>query len=323
MCDDLARGMKNLVKVESRIEKQAAGATERSEADIKGKIIEYMWHLKREGYANSTIKTNIALVRRLLKRGANLLDPRSVKDILARQDAWSNSYKRTFAQAYKLFAKINNISFTPPRYKQIQKLPFIPTEQEIDQLIAGCGPKTATLLQLLKDTGMRCGEAWQLKWIHIDTNNNTIRVTAEKNSNPRVCKVSDKTICMLNQLPKAGEHVFGNTSLRSLGNTFFAQRKRIAKKLQNPRIRGISFHTLRHWKATMEYHRTKDILYVKQLLGHKNINNTLIYTHLVSFESDHYHCRIAKTPKGVRCLIEAGFEYVTDLDDLKFFRKPK
>jgi hypothetical protein len=34
----------------------------------------------------------------------------------------------------------------------------MPTEQEIDILIAGCGRKTATYLQLLKDTGARCGE---------------------------------------------------------------------------------------------------------------------------------------------------------------------
>jgi site-specific recombinase XerC len=36
----------------------------------------------------------------------------------------------------------------------------------------------------------------------------------------------------------------------------------------------------------MEYHRTKDILYVKELLGHKSIKNTLIYTHLVQFEEE-------------------------------------
>jgi site-specific recombinase XerD len=29
----------------------------------------------------------------------------------------------------------------------------------------------------------------------------------------------------------------------------------------------------------MEYHRAKDILHVMQLLGHKSIKNTLIYTH--------------------------------------------
>jgi hypothetical protein len=38
----------------------------------------------------------------------------------------------------------------------------------------------------------------------------------------------------------------------------------------------------------MEYHRTKNILYVMKLLGHKNIANTLICKQLVEFEGDEY-----------------------------------
>ena len=57
----------------------------------------------------------------------------------------------------------------------------------------------------------------------------------------------------------------------------------------------MTFHRLRHWKATVEYQRTRYILYVKQLLGHKRIENTLIYTQLVNFESNEYHERVAKT----------------------------
>jgi len=74
------------------------------------------------------------------------------------------------------------------------------------------------------------------------------------------------------------------------------KRRRVAQKLKNPRIVQTKFHTLRHWKATMEYHRTKDILHVMQLLGHKNINNTLIYTQLITFENDDFHVRVAKKP---------------------------
>jgi hypothetical protein len=46
------------------------------------------------------------------------------------------------------------------------------------------------------------------------------------------------------------------------------------------RLLKISFVTIRHWKGTMEYHRTKDILHVKQLLGHKQIQNTMFYINL-------------------------------------------
>lgn len=73
-------------------------------------------------------------------------------------------------------------------------------------------------------------------------------------------------------------------SPKTQARLFYDQRKKIAEKLQNPRILKISFHTLRHWKATMEYYKTKDILHVMRLLGHKNIKNTLIYTQLAKFE---------------------------------------
>ena len=104
---------------------------------------------------------------------------------------------------------------------------------------------------------------------------------------------------------------------------FTAQRKRIAQKLKNPRLMGIHFHTFRHWKATTEYHKTKDILHVKQLLGHKNINNTMLYTQLIHFEGDEYHVKVAKTLEEVKELLATGFEYVKAHNDVSVFRKRK
>lgn len=128
---------------------------------------------------------------------------------------------------------------------------------------------------------------------------------------------------MLNALPKNGEYVFEGTNLSSLRTCLLRQRKTIARQLQNPRFEQITFHTFRHWKATMEYHKTKDILHVMKLLGHKRIENTLIYTQLITFDSDEYACKVARYEKEIHELIEAGFEYVCDLDDAKFFRKRK
>lgn len=99
--------------------------------------------------------------------------------------------------------------------------------------------------------------------------------------------------------------------------------KDLARKLKNPRIRGITFHTFRHFKATMEYHKTKDILHVMRILGHKNIKNTLVYTQLVDFQDDDYVSRVAKTIEEACQLIEAGFEYVCEMDDVKIFRRRK
>jgi hypothetical protein len=60
-----------------------------------------------------------------------------------------------------------------------------------------------------------------------------------------------------------------------------------------------------------------------QLLGHRNIQNTLIYTQLVNFESGEYHSVTAKTVEEAKQLIEAGFEYVTDMEGIKLFKKRK
>jgi len=96
-----------------------------------------------------------------------------------------------------------------------------------------------------------------------------------------------------------------------------------ANKLQNPRLMQIHFHTLRHWKATMEYHKTRDILHVMNLLGHRNIESTLVYTQLISFESDEFHSAVAKTMDEARKLLEDGFDYVCQKGDIMLFRKRK
>jgi len=73
----------------------------------------------------------------------------------------------------------------------------------------------------------------------------------------------------------------------------------------------------------MEYRKTKELAYVMRLLGHKNIKNTLIYTQLVTFQNDDYTCKVASCIKEAAELIEAGYEYVSEMDHQKLFRKRK
>ncbi len=261
------------------------------------------------------------LLKQLAKE-ANLLDPESVKRAIAAHENWSNGYKRNHVVAYNRFVEMRGLHWDLPNYVPVAKLPFIPLEEEIDALIAGCSKKVATTLQLLKETGMRIGEAWKLRWTDIDEKRQTIKCTAEKHGNPRMFKVSGKLMSMLNLLPKRPQLVLGG-SLTSHRWSFTMQKRRLARKLQNPRLNEITFHTFRHWKATIEYHRTKDILYVKQLLGHRSINNTLLYTQLVSFQSDEFHVKTAKTVKEACELAKVGFDYFTTMNDVQIFRKRK
>ena len=227
-------------------------------------------------------------------------------------------------EVYKSFAAFSNVHFEPPRYRARPPLPFIPLESELDVLIAGSSKRLAACLQLLKEVPIRIGEALSLKWTEIDSERRIIYVnTPEKDGKPRVFKTSEKLLGMVNSLPKKNERILGTANYYYISSQLAITRKRIAAKLQNPRLLQIHFHTFRHWKATMEYNRTRDILYVMKLLGHKCIENTLIYTQLVSFENDEYHSAVVKTIAEAQMLVEHGFEFVCQIDEATLFRKRK
>ncbi len=89
----------------------------------------------------------------------------------------------------------------------------------------------------------------------------------------------------------------------------------------------ITYHTLRHWEATVEYHKTHDIYHVQRLLGHKNIQNTSIYITLENslFQTDdnEFHTAVANSVEEARKLLEVGFEFVLDMNGMRIFRKRK
>ena len=125
---------------------------------------------------------------------------------------------------------------------------------------------------------------------------------------------------------RARARIFSH-DVNTMRDVFLKQRKNLARKLQNPRLNQIHFHTFRHWKATTLYHKTKDLLYVQRFLGHRSISNTMKYIQLEEsiFKEnvDEYICKAAKTIQEASDYIEQGYTYVCDVEDAKLFRKPK
>jgi len=324
---ELDGSLRNLAISGTRQEEaQREGTT--STADVKGKLIEFAWYLKKNAKNPSTIQVYGVWLNTLLKHGADLTDPESVKETIALQEQWTSTTKSNVVAAYNAFAAFLGIVWKPPKYTAEQRMPFIPLESELDTLIAASGKKMAALLQVLKETGMRSGEAWRLLWTDVDMERLVVSVNKpEKKSNPRVIKISPKLAGMLGALPRTSQKVFATGNLMSWRQNFRKARKRVAAKLQNPRLAQITFHTFRHWKGTMEYHRTKDPYYVKQLLGHKSIRNTETYINIehaiFQSETDEFNAKVAETPEEIKTLLEVGFEYICEKDGLMFFRKRK
>jgi len=77
----------------------------------------------------------------------------------------------------------------------------------------------------------------------------------------------------------------------------------------------------------MLYHKTKDILYVKEFLEHRKVETTLLYIQLaeIIFKQtiDEFTVRVASKPDEIKQLLEVSFEYVCEKDGLLYFRKRK
>ena len=316
---------KNLSRQRTRIKKRAAGATKLSKADIKGRLVDFLWWMKKQGYRKSTIKGRVKFLKTLVNRGANLLDPESVKETLALQESWKAGYKANLVDAYSCFLQMEGLTWKPPIYGRYHKLPFIPLESEIDQLIAGCGKKVSIFIQGLKETAADPGELLAITWTDINKQSRTLTLNHPvKGHNARILPISKHLIARLELLPKQSKQIFPMT-YDSMASNYWGQRKRLARNFKNPRLLKTTFTTLRHWKATTLYHKTRDILKVKQFLGHKTLSSTMIYIDIEKAiygqMTEEFTVRVAEKPEEIKKLLEAGFEYVCEKDKLMFFRK--
>jgi integrase len=297
--------------------------------DIESKLQEYHLNMKINGYSEATIQLSWGILELLKKRGADLENTTSVKTVISQQN-WGGNRKRNVINAYGQFLKYLGLHWEEPICNVIRKIPFIPTEQEIDDLIAGLPTVVAAYVQLLKETGMRSGEAINVLWKDVDLQRRLITCNSpEKNSNPRVFdNLSSKLLTMLNQLPRENNKLFGERSVFSLKASFVRCRAQQAYKLGNPRLKEIHFHTLRHFYATMLYHYTKDVLFVQEKLGHKSIENTQLYIQLdkrlfQSIPEDKFIIRAVNTIEEATKLGEVGFEPFMVIQGVQLMRKRK
>ncbi len=252
---------------------------------------------------------------------SNLSNPESVKEYLFKHTC-SVGMKEKVATAYAGYAKFHSIPFTKPRYQRVDSLPFVPLEKEVEAIInASRHLRHATLLRLLFETGLRIGEASRLQFKDFDFERRTVRVVPEKGSRARELKLSEK-LCASLKLVYAQYPGKPFPNYKAAKKHMWRTRQYLAKAQSNPRFLNIHLHSLRHLRATLVYHETKDLLYTQQILGHRSISNTMKYTHLVDWkDGEQYLTKVAKSLEEFTGYLENGFEYVADYGDCKILRK--
>ena len=178
----------------------------------------------------------------------------------------------------------------------------------------------------------RKNEAERLEWTDLDPERNNVTVKASKKCNSRIIGISKDLMDLLLSMPKMenSPRVFNKKAFNTRSSAFRNRMKRLAKIHNNPRFPKIHLHTFRHCKALREYHKTRDILYVMGILGHKKIDTTYIYLRLYNqiYKPQQPNQFITKRPTTETeedDLLNSGWEfmYLNPRTKLGVFRKPK
>jgi len=133
------------------------------------------------------------------------------------------------------------------------------------------GKRDTLLIQTLSYTGARCSEVILIK--KKDLSNNSITVTATKNSNDRTVPVPAKFFSQLREYVK---------DLQDKDIIFSISTRRIRKIWDQIRInKNKGSHCLRHTFALKLYMNCENIHLVQTALGHLSIQNTIHYMNFV------------------------------------------
>ena len=166
--------------------------------------------------------------------------------------------------------------------KKEKKLPVVLSKQEIDKMIKVTeNPKHKFLIKLLYSTGMRISEVVKIKMSDVDFERKLILVRSGKGKKDRYTLLADsleETLKRQSALKNRDDYLFTSRNKKSHWHVMSAQ-KVIKQASQQASInKNVSAHTLRHSFATHLLESGTDIRYIQELLGHKNLETTQVYT---------------------------------------------
>ncbi|KPK47810.1 MAG: hypothetical protein AMK72_07885 [Planctomycetes bacterium SM23_25] len=234
-------------------------------------------------------------------RGAGPIDLRGFLAELRRSDYRRATLARkiaTLRSFYKFLAREGEVQRSPvssvrtPR--QDRRLPKFLDPTDVERLLAAPKGKDllslrdAAMLEVLYSTGMRVSELVGLNLEDIDPISDVVRVRG-KGRRERLAPLGSYAVRALNRYLEARsqtdardeEAVFLNRHGRRLNVR--SVRRKLAKYLAMAGLDpSVSPHTLRHSFATHMLERGADLRAVQELLGHRSLSTTQIYTHVTA-----------------------------------------
>ena len=205
-----------------------------------------------------------------------------------------SALKQFYSYLHKKAALINNdpmVDLELPRIKQ--SLPkYLTTDQSL-QLLKNVESKHKQrdfcMLVLFLTCGMRLSELVGLDLNDYSKENRTLRLFG-KGRKERIVYLNDVCIDALEDYIKNYRPNVDEKAIFLSANKTRINKRRVQQiveeqlKLAGLSNLGITTHKLRHSAATMMYKNGVDTLVLKEVLGHKSIATTEIYTHISNSE---------------------------------------
>lgn len=171
------------------------------------------------------------------------------------------------------------------RIKRKSTLPDVLSIEEIKQVLDSIDNlKHKAIISLIYSCGLRISECINLKNIDIDSKRMLIKIVQGKGKKDRLVQLSPKLLNLLRDYYKEYKpkvHLFQGQSKDEYSARSI--QKILKKALEKCKIKKrITVHSLRHSFATHLVEQGTDIRIIQEILGHKDIRTTQIYTHISS-----------------------------------------
>ena len=175
------------------------------------------------------------------------------------------------------------------KIRKSQKLPLVLSKEEIIKLLkVTTNIKHKSILMMIYSAGLRLGEVLNVKLSDIDSDRMKIHIRQGKGKKDRYVFLSQKLLELLKIYfieYKPTDYLFeGQKKNKYSPKSVQSIMKQALKKaaIRKP----ATVHTLRHSFATHLLEDGTDIRYIQQLLGHKKLETTQIYTHITGSAMD-------------------------------------
>jgi len=276
----------------------------------------------------------IALI--VQQQGGIFENPRAVDLVLA-QPQWKGQVK--FIQAaYNHFREANNIraKLTVKRDRRRQ-LPILTPENTLQQSLGLLKTlRWTTYFRLRYETGPRPQEPFWLEKQDVNFDRQLVRYKTAKGSGDTIERELPISPLCTEQLrtliadKAATDYVFTKPLVPDKPLDYKDAEevmRRTRGQLQHAgyNVQGLNLYVYRHAFATRLYHATKELALVQRALGHRNIEDTMIYIHLHPDQPRRYdvvNLPLSDKP-AINLKIAEGWELALQTLEEVWYRRPR